>query len=120
LQLSTLCVGIPASVHSRLRGRFGANAWTDVEGVATNGLHWPSAVRYLPDKDPLRDAFAQEFVGMDSLRLIARAKPPKPSNTEIAVRIAKDDTIPLSDKRYLCTSAFHGEPCIHACVDVEI
>ena len=104
-------IGLPASLHNRVRGRMGANAWTDVEGVQTAGMHWLSAVRHLPEKDPLRDVFAQEFVAKDSIVRIAKMKPPKRSTTAIAKRIAGDDSIPVDGKRYLNVSTFHGTPC---------
>ena len=71
-------------------------------------MHWLSSVRYLPYKDPLREVFAKEFAAMDSLKSIAKEKPPDKSTTALAKRIAKDDSLPIPDKRYLNVSAFHG------------
>jgi hypothetical protein len=73
-------------------------------------MHWLSAVRHLPDKDPLRDVFEKEFVGSNALKSIAKQKPPKPSTTKIAIKIAQDDTLNKDDKRYLLVSPFLGKP----------
>jgi hypothetical protein len=82
-------------------------------------MHWLSAVRYLPDKDPLRVVFSKEFAAMDSLKSIATKKPPNKSTTALAKRIAKDDTIPIGDKRYLQVSTFHGTPPLFLACSVD-
>ena len=100
--------GLPYTIRSRSSAKIGSNPWNNVEGVASNGVHWPSAVRYTPVGHQLRKKFLQEFKESPVIQAIAKMKAPTRRTTADALKCAENFLDGEPDAEFVGVSQFWG------------
>ena len=100
--------GLPFSLLCRSSSQLGANPWNDVEGVSSDGMHWPSAVRYLPINHPLRTKFKNQFKEDPSIQRIWKMKPPFKRTTQSALECAEEFKNGTTDAEFMGVSQFYS------------
>ena len=100
--------GLTFTLLNRSSAKIGANPWNDVEGVSSAGVHWISAVRYLPLSHPLRKRFELEFKESPVIKAIGKMKPPTRRTTTSALKCAEEFKNGNSDAEFVGVSQFWG------------